>query len=369
MGKKEIEYSLVNWGDRFLRRIYTGRTCEARQISGILYRACLKCGTLERAKARLIHQLNECNLYFEGILENVVVLRGDISQSNMGLESETYERLCQAVDTVIHSAAYVNHILQYEQHRVANVVGTKNVIDFCTTGTEKRLAHISTTGVNPTLNRPVREAESIEKNYTELSSGYCQSKWVAEQVVQRAEIPSIIFRAGEIGCDSRRKHYWGKTDALRMCLHMCFKIGSYPAEFQDRLIEITPVDVVAKSVVSIVDTADSDMKPTVNVSNPSQGITFKEFFKGLAVGQSRTWYNDLCRHSEQDSQVFTARAYFNFLTTDEFRRLFKTYDAFPNSLACNDLLLSLLPNEIRVEYEKPISELLLNYWMQNIVRL
>eukprot|EP00516_Mucochytrium_quahogii_P006410 CAMPEP_0203744840 /NCGR_PEP_ID=MMETSP0098-20131031/768_1 /ASSEMBLY_ACC=CAM_ASM_000208 /TAXON_ID=96639 /ORGANISM=" , Strain NY0313808BC1" /LENGTH=2448 /DNA_ID=CAMNT_0050632463 /DNA_START=603 /DNA_END=7949 /DNA_ORIENTATION=+ len=317
----------------------------------------------ESAEARLVKKLKECGLHFEGVLDRVTAWAGDIAEeTSMGLAAEDYEKLAKTVDTVIHSAAYVNHMLEYEHHRATNVVGTKNIIDFCKAETEKRLAHVSSTSVNPTINRLVKETESIDEFDEVITNGYCQSKWVAEQIVQRAGIPAIIFRPGEMGCDSTRKHFWSKTDALRLCLQMCFDIGSYPVEFRDRLIEFTPADLAAKSIVCVVDSADLDKKLTVNVSNPKQGVTFKEFFQGLGIEESCTWYESICKLEGQDEELANIRMYYDFfLNSDAFKSMVQPGATFPKHLHCNELLLSMLPESVVDEYEQGVSELLLKH--------
>lgn len=43
------------------------------------------------------------------------VLAGDIGESNLGLDDETWNRLADNVDLIVHPAALVNHVLPYEQ--------------------------------------------------------------------------------------------------------------------------------------------------------------------------------------------------------------------------------------------------------------
>ena len=62
------------------------------------------------------------------------VLAGDISEPNLGLDQETWQRLAQTVDLIVHPAAHVNHVLPYHQLFGANVVGTAEVIRLAITG-------------------------------------------------------------------------------------------------------------------------------------------------------------------------------------------------------------------------------------------
>ena len=46
-------------------------------------------------------------------VEKLIVMSGDLSLPNLGLESEDYTRVCDEVDTIIHNGATVNHVLPY----------------------------------------------------------------------------------------------------------------------------------------------------------------------------------------------------------------------------------------------------------------
>ena len=47
------------------------------------------------------------------LLTKLIVVEGDLSQPRLGLNEETFTRLSQEVDLVIHNGANVNHVLLY----------------------------------------------------------------------------------------------------------------------------------------------------------------------------------------------------------------------------------------------------------------
>ena len=77
----------------------------------------------------------------------IKVIKGDITSKNLCLTDENYSNLIKNIDTVINAGAIVKHFGQKEEYENINVLGTKNVIEFCTRN-KKRLLHISTMSVS-----------------------------------------------------------------------------------------------------------------------------------------------------------------------------------------------------------------------------
>lgn len=69
-------------------------------------------------------------------------IAGDIALMNFGLNEENYHFLSYDIDAVIHAAAYVNLIYPYQALHGINVLGTRNVIDFCLANKIKPLHYI-----------------------------------------------------------------------------------------------------------------------------------------------------------------------------------------------------------------------------------
>ena len=75
-------------------------------------------------------------------------LAGDIGEPNLGLDDDTWRRLAETVDLIVHPAAHVNHVLPYSQLFGANVVGTAEMIRLAITDRLKPIHYISTMGVS-----------------------------------------------------------------------------------------------------------------------------------------------------------------------------------------------------------------------------
>jgi len=116
------------------------------------------------------------------------------------------------------TAAEVNWIRRYRDLRQSNVVGTLNVIAFCTTSRVKYLSYISTVrcvdGFMFSLKTRTESHVSVlalpqgdlyHMSHLARHSGYGQSKWVAEAAVRHAiaqGLPAVVHRPGMVAAHS-----------------------------------------------------------------------------------------------------------------------------------------------------------------------
>ncbi|CAK5054427.1 unnamed protein product [Meloidogyne enterolobii] len=96
-----------------------------------------------------------------------------------------YHFLSYDIDVVLHAAAYVNLIYPYQALHGCNVVGTRNIIEFCFKNKIKPLHYISTDAVFPCGLIDVDEDTPPTDTFEKLGDGYGQTKYVAEQLVLR----------------------------------------------------------------------------------------------------------------------------------------------------------------------------------------
>ncbi|VDK29103.1 unnamed protein product [Gongylonema pulchrum] len=93
----------------------------------------------------------ETNIEKSGLMTNTVAnllktrvkaIAGDVALIHLGLTEEDYLFLTYEVDTVVHAAAYVNLIYPYQALHGINVLGTRNILDFCHQNKIKPLHYI-----------------------------------------------------------------------------------------------------------------------------------------------------------------------------------------------------------------------------------
>ncbi|KAI6192623.1 Fatty acid synthase [Aphelenchoides besseyi] len=253
------------WGNRFYRSniLLTGATgyLGAHILHELLVssQASIVCLIRESSKesvdARLRHALKKYGLWDDTIAElvrdRVRNFAADIALVQFGLQEETFLFLTYEIDVVIHAAAYVNLIFPYQALHGINVLGSKNVLDFCHRNKIKPLHYISTDAVIPHGLEEVDEDYDISMGREKLSDGYSQSKYVAEQLVKRSQqrgLPVIIYRLGNQAASANVAH-WNDQDFTYLMLKAVLHLGKTPNV--DWKVEITPVDFSAKFIADL----------------------------------------------------------------------------------------------------------------------
>ncbi|XP_029644001.1 linear gramicidin synthase subunit D [Octopus sinensis] len=192
-------------------------------------------------------QKNVANL----IKSRVATVKGDVAIANLGMNMDDYLHMCTEIDFIIHAAALVNLAYPYNALETPNVQGTHNIILFAFTGKVKPLHYISTDAVFPHGLQKCSEDSDITIYHEQLTEGYSQSKWVAEQLVQKAKkrgLPVVIYRLGNLAGD-RDNVCWNPQDFTLLMLQSATKFHIAPDI--DWRMEMTPVDFTANIIVRI----------------------------------------------------------------------------------------------------------------------
>lgn len=201
------------------------------------------------------------------ISKRVTVVVGDVALRNLGMSEDDYSLLCDSIDYIIHAAAYVNLIYPYAAFAGPNVTGTRNIIMFSGTGKIKPIHYISTDSVFPMGMKDCSENDNAENYYASLTSGYAQSKWVAEQLIAKAGqkgLPVAIYRLGNMSGD-RKKAYWNPQDLTLMIMQVSAKFGLAPDVDWD--MEMTPVDFAAEFIVRCTYNLEAIVGKTYHIIN------------------------------------------------------------------------------------------------------
>ena len=187
---------------------------------------------------------------------------GDIEKDDLGLDENTYRKLCSYVDTVIHTAANVHHTGHYEDFERSNVHGTENIIKFCK-DSGAFLHHTSTASVSGagTVKQTDPQAVFTEKvldigqHYYE--NVYIHSKYRAEEKVilaRKEGLHANIYRIGNLTWRFKDGLFQKNSEDngfIRRC-HGLMKVGVYCSELDVFPIDFTPVDVCANAYVRLV---------------------------------------------------------------------------------------------------------------------
>lgn len=224
--------------------------------------------TQSEAETRLKRQLH---FYFGNRFDplsgtRIFAVQGDVTRKRLGLPASEYAQLGEKVDTVIHSAAMVKYFGDYEQIRLANVVGTQEAIAFALSGS-CRFHHISTVSI--TGNYLANNTESgtftendfyIGQNYHE--NLYVRSKFEAENLVLRAAkqgLHATIHRMGNLtGRYSDGKFQPNiEENGFYSAMKSVIDLGAVSDVILNEKIEFSPIDLAAQAIVKIVLTNQS----------------------------------------------------------------------------------------------------------------
>jgi amino acid adenylation domain-containing protein/thioester reductase-like protein len=264
-------------------------------------------------------------------LDKVVALAGNITQTNLGLSSRTYQYLTKQLDTIIHSAADISYIRPYSEAVKPNVEGTRMLLDLAATHKVKAFHHISSLSVYGATGTllgldAVDESYDIQTSLPILffENGYTQAKWAAEHMVKKAQqqgLPVSIYRPGFI--QGHTQTGAANTDDLFCRLIIGnIQLGMYP-DFPHKYWLPVPVDYVSRAIAHIVLT-----KPLGTTYNllPYQEPSHNELFDLIAgLGypmrrvNSRHWLESLSQITAENAlfplmRFLTQKVYYNLRT-------------------------------------------------------
>lgn len=199
--------------------------------------------------------------FLKYIDNRIFVIVADISKQQFGLSYEDYDNLGNKIDLVIHSAAIVDHYGSKDVFNLVNVIGTNNIIDFCT-NYSIYMNHISTTSVSaslPSANNPVVFDEHclyVGQNYE--SNIYIKTKFEAEyniwEAMENSNLRASIYRLGNITArysDGKFQENDEKNAFLNRVLTIA-KLDKIAKSFSSLKIDLSPVDYCAKIISKLI---------------------------------------------------------------------------------------------------------------------
>ena len=223
--------------------------------------------------------------------ERIICLQGDITEKNLGLTENEYERICNHISDIIHCAATVSLFGNWETSNKINYTGTCNVIELAEKSSAK-LHHVSTISVSGDMivqqENPYCEFSEndlfIGQSYTE--NVYVHSKYLAEQAVisaiRNAKINASIYRIGHILWDSHsglfQMNY--QSNDVYMLIDAFRTTQKIPTEFSKSKMPIIPVNDCARIICHEL---NADENRVYHLYDDS--ITWGEFMAALGVSE------------------------------------------------------------------------------------
>ncbi|KAK5112939.1 hypothetical protein LTR62_003761 [Meristemomyces frigidus] len=222
----------------------------------------------------------------------VVVLRASLGDSRLGLNEAMYDQLAREATIIMHVAWSVNFRMKLRSFVKDNIAGVTNLINLALSTTHPEpprfgfcssvASAMAWSGEGPVPERVISAPEAA----TDL--GYSQSKWVAEQICQRAVEQTrlkgrvSIFRVGQLAGDTVHG-VWNAKEAWPMMLSAVKVTGSLP-DLNDEKLDWLPVDVAAEALLQGVETSATTMQSQATVYhtlNDNQQPTWTQMLEWL----------------------------------------------------------------------------------------
>ncbi|KAI9204249.1 male sterility protein-domain-containing protein, partial [Polychytrium aggregatum] len=223
---------------------------------------------------KLILNPQQTHYLVNNVKPRLVGVCGDLSLDQWGLTNKRWKKIGKETDMVVHCGAEVHWLDDYEALKGPNVLGTATALRLATTHHLKPLHFISAVGAIP-MARGARTPleERVYSNWN-VSGGYAQTKWVSEQLINKARsrgVPATIIRPSLIASDS----VYGvchSDDYIWQYIKGCIRIGIAPSNATPVTITMNPVDHVAKVVAAIAASEVALPKFVFHISDPERSV-------------------------------------------------------------------------------------------------
>lgn len=201
------------------------------------------------------------NPYDELFGTRIFLISGDITDKEKLMFLKNYD-----FDTVINCAACVKHFGADDTLMNVNVNGVKNLIDICLE-LNKKLIHVSTASVAGATRDGKKLGdlciyENVLNIGQDISNKYVHTKYLAEEAILTAiterKLKAKIIRVGNLMSRYSDGEFQINfiENAFMKKLKAYYALGAAPISEFDSLVEFSPIDSVAESIVRLSETND-----------------------------------------------------------------------------------------------------------------
>ncbi|VVN11579.1 non-ribosomal peptide synthetase [Pseudomonas fluorescens] len=273
--------------------------------------ACLvRDGGGQSAAERFGHALRENRLEHLD-LSRVQVYAADITQPSLGLAVDVYERLDREYGALVHNAANVNHVLDYESLARDNVEPIFECLRLCEGRSKKIFNFVSTLSASSTISADGRvlELPAAQTPPIYIKNGYNLSKWVGERILERARERGVrvnLYRPGNISFNSLSGVCQPHKNRLMLMLKGSIQLGQVP-EFALNF-DLMPVDFLARFIAFHASRYSAE-KAVFNLHNPEPlswddyVASFREAGREFSMVSVADWQQQLGR-VDSDNALF-----------------------------------------------------------------
>lgn len=257
-------------------------------------------------------------------LSRVTVYPADVTQPQLGLNDAVYERLDRDFGALIHNAANVNHVQDYETLVRDNVAPIFECLRLCEGRSKKVFNFISTLSACSTVDEQGRvlEQPAAATPPIYIKNGYNLSKWVAERILQRAVNKGVqvnIYRPGNIGFNSISGVCQPHKNRLMLMLKGSLQLGQVPQLVMN--FDLMPVNFLARFVGFHASRYQAG-HAVFNLHNPeplswsSYVDSFREAGRDFEMVSIAQWQTQLSRVDSQNALFGVLGFYLNGFEED-----------------------------------------------------
>lgn len=325
------------------------------------------------AQQRLQQNFNQFDQWDACFDSRVHVIPGDLSQPQLGIAPNQFERLTAQVDSIYHNGATVNFVAPYDALKNVNVNSVKEVLKFACHSKLKSVHFTSTLAIFTSPERhqlPFIQEHDLLESPEDLFGGYAQSKWVAEKLLIKARkrgIPINIYRPGLVTGQSNTG-YCNLDDFICRFIKGCLQLRSFPDI--DFYLDLTPVDYVSQSIIYLSQSS-KNINETFHLCNPNS-IRFKEFldlvsnfgyiFQRLPYKQ---WQDNLKQKITNENALYPLLPFLTERLTTQYLTFFEIFISSKNpTFSCQITQQALKPALITCP---PINNALLNPFFSYLI--
>ncbi|PQJ44592.1 hypothetical protein BTO01_29140 [Vibrio jasicida] len=193
----------------------------------------------------------------EAFVDRVIVLTGDVSEPELGLNSVQYDALSHQIDALYHFAADIRLFGEWETYLSQIVRPVQMLIEFSRQGKNKALHYMSTlavSGINSSQEITRFHEGTLEADQ-KFQNNYERAKFESEKLMQQFIAVGgrgYIYRSGNVTADSVDGIFQRNAEDNRFVqfLRGVMACGKLPARMEQRIV-LSPVDVVAQGIIAI----------------------------------------------------------------------------------------------------------------------
>ena len=237
------------------------------------------------AKQRLVQAMSGYGLWHPEFSARISVIRGDLTKDRLGIPPGQWSMLLDTINVIYHNGALVNASYDYKIFKAPNVQSVTGILQLASMGQSKYINFISTLGMYMSTHKHDHstwlEDEAVSTSDISPLPGYTQSKWVAEQILERARSRGFhiaIHRPSRIVFNKKTLHY-NNNDFLTRVLCFSLKKKLIPDAHTFFLDNVVNVDTVSRTITSL-SLLPSSYGKNFNICN-TQNMPFEKFFLAL----------------------------------------------------------------------------------------